>query len=209
MELMLGPVETSVPGWEYHHRQLFQEVPMTPNIATIIRQHVSLEVRCIDRLYLHGYVPNLQTSGGLCYFLRNHLGNPIPSPALFRPLHDRFVNAVDAFAERHRIPIIRFDPKQRKDDVVAEFRARFTARDGVVVIGIAQEKMRSFKAQKCRGAGQGMFDFSRQWVAVNHYYFYLQDREWGPGFIKIGTYMPYPIKLCLNGHEWVKQQLRR
>ena len=28
---------------------------MTPNIHTIIRQHVSLEVRCIDRVYLHAY----------------------------------------------------------------------------------------------------------------------------------------------------------
>ena len=31
----------------------------------------------------------------------------------------------------------------------------------------------------------------------------------GPAFVKVGTYLPYPIKLCLNGHEWVKQQLRR
>ena len=53
------------------------------------------------------------------------------------------------------------------------------------------------------------FDFSRQSVAVNHYYFYVQDPEWGPAFLKMGTYLPYPIKLCLNGHEWVKQQLRR
>ena len=64
---------------------------MTPNIAAIIRQHVSLEVRCIDRLYLHAWMPKLQTSGGLCYFLQEHLGHPIPSPALFKPLHDRFV----------------------------------------------------------------------------------------------------------------------
>ena len=28
-------------------------------------------------------------------------------------------------------------------------------------------------------------------------------------FVKIGTYLPHPVKLCLNGHEWVKQQLRR
>jgi hypothetical protein len=44
---------------------------MTPNIADIIRRHVSLEVRCIDRMYLHAYMPKLQTSGGLCYFLRD------------------------------------------------------------------------------------------------------------------------------------------
>src|SRR5262249_39561045 len=39
-------------------------------------------------------------------------------------------------------------------------------------------------------------DFSRQPVAVNHYYFYVQDRDWGPAFLKIGTYLPYPVKLC-------------
>ena len=68
---------------------------MTPNITDIIRHHVSLEVRCLDRLYLHAYMPKLQTSGGLCYFLHDHLGYRFASPALFRPMHDRFVAAVD------------------------------------------------------------------------------------------------------------------
>jgi hypothetical protein len=183
---------------------------MTPNIADIIRHHVSLSVSCIDRLYLHAYMPKLQTSGGLCYFLRDHLGYPIPSPALFRPMHDRFVGGVQAFATRHDIPLIPFAPGQRKDDVVAEYRARFARREGVVVIGVAQEKARAFKAHKRRTPqGSVAFDFSRQWVAVNQYYFYVQDCDWGPAFLKIGTYLPYPIKLCLNGHEWVKQRLRR
>jgi hypothetical protein len=183
---------------------------MTPNIAAIIRQHVSLEVRCLDRLYLHAYMPKLQTSGGLCYFLHDHLGHPIPSPALFRPLHDRFVTAVDQFVTRHRLPRITFEPGQSKDDLVNTYRARFIGQDDVVIVGVAQEKMRSFKAHKRCGPGNAVtFDFSRQSVAVNHYYFYVQDREWGPAFLKIGTYLPYPVKLCLNGHEWVKQRLRR
>jgi len=183
---------------------------MTPNIADIIRHHVSLEVRCVDRLYLHAYLPKLQTSGGLCYFLRDHLGHPIPSPALFKPLHDRFVTAVERFVAAHDIPVVHFVSGQRKDDLVAPYRARFTAREGVVVLGVAQEKMRAFKAHKRTGPGTRVsFDFSRQSVAVNHYYFYVHDRDWGPAFLKIGTYLPYPVKLCLNGHEWVKQQLRR
>jgi hypothetical protein len=183
---------------------------MTPNMHQILRHHVSLEVRCIDRLYLHAWMPKLQTSGGLCYFLQDHLGHPLPSPALFKPLHQRFVTAVNTFAQRYQIPLISFPPNQRKDDVVARYRRRFTAREGVVVIGVAQEKMRSFKAHKRAGPGTKItFDFSRQPVAVNHYYFYLLDRDWGPAFLKIGTYLPYPVKLYLNGHEWVKQQLRR
>ena len=82
---------------------------MTPNIADIIRHHVALEVRCIDRLYLNGYMPKLQTSGGLCYFLRNHRGHPIPSPALFKPIHDRFVTAVHQFATQRQIPVVSFE----------------------------------------------------------------------------------------------------
>lgn len=183
---------------------------MTPNIADIIRHHVSLELRCIDRLYLHAYVPKLQTSGGLCYFLSDHLGYPIPSPALFKPLHDRLVGAVTQFVERQGIPVVKFESGQDKDAIATAHRARFRAREGVVLLGIAQEKQRAFKAHKRRGPQGGVtFDFSRQWVAVNQYYFYLQDRAWGPAFVKIGTYLPYPVKVCLNGHEWVKQQLRR
>lgn len=41
------------------------------------------------------------------------------------------------------------------------------------------------------------------------YYFYVQDADFGPAFIKVATYMPYPVKVCLNGHEWAKQQLRQ
>src|SRR5712691_6660910 len=183
---------------------------LMPNVHELIRDHVTLSIRCLDRLYLHAYLPKLQTSGGLCDFLRDHLGHPIPSPALFAPMLDRFVGAIKSYASTQAVPLITFERGQRKDDVVADYRVRRPLADGVVVIGVAQEKMRAFKAHKRSGPQGGVtFDFSRQGVAVNHYYFYVQDPEWGPAFVKIGTYLPYPIKLCLNGHEWVTQQLRR
>ena len=75
-----------------------------PNIHELIRDHVTLSIRCLDRLYLHAYMPKLQTSGGLCYFLRDHLGHPIPSPALFAPMHDRFVGAIKTYATTQRRP---------------------------------------------------------------------------------------------------------
>ena len=162
-----------------------------PNVHELIRDHVTLSIRCLDRLYLHAYLPKLQTSGGLCYFLRDHLGHPIPSPALFAPMLDRFVGAIKTYATTQDVPLITFERGQRKDDVVADYRARRPLDDGVVVIGVAQEKMRAFKAHKRSGPQGGVtFDFSRQSVAVNHYYFYVQDPEWGPAFLKFGTYRP-------------------
>ncbi len=53
------------------------------------------------------------------------------------------------------------------------------------------------------------FDYSRQSVCVNHYYFYLQDEDFGPASLKVCSYAPFGIKVCLNGHEWAKQQLRK
>src|SRR5947209_15306256 len=141
---MLGPVKRpACSSWSTFIGLLAKEVSMTPNTADIIRHHVSLEVRCIDRVYLHAYMPKLQTSGGLCYFLHDHLGYPVPSPALLIPRHDRFVAAVQQFAQDHRLPVVPFERGESKDARVATFRARSAARDGVVLVGVAQEKMRA------------------------------------------------------------------
>jgi hypothetical protein len=163
----------------------------------------------VDRLYLNGYVPLLQAPGHITTFCRQQLNAPIASPALFRPLLERFVHAVDAFADQHHVPIIHFSRGQKKDAVAAQQRAGFIAEEGVVFIGIAQEKATSFKGHKQSTQPGVSFTFSRQPVYVNQFYFYVQDREWGPAFIKIGSYLPYPVRVCLNAHEWAKQQARR
>jgi hypothetical protein len=44
---------------------------------------------------------------------------------------------------------------------------------------------------------------------VNHYYFYIDDENFGPLFIKVCSYAPWSIKLWLNGHQWAKRQLNQ
>ncbi len=46
-------------------------------------------------------------------------------------------------------------------------------------------------------------------MRVTHYYFYIYDKDVGLAFIKVCSYLPFEVKVCLNGHEWAKQQLRR
>jgi len=52
------------------------------NVNALLRDHVSLKVECLDRIYLDGYIPTLQVPGQLVRFLLDHRGNKIPSPAL-------------------------------------------------------------------------------------------------------------------------------
>ena len=82
----------------------------------------------------------------MCYFLHDYLGHPVPSPALLKPRHDRFIASVKEFADHRDIPFVSFERVDSKDAFVAPYRARFTAREGVVLIGVAPEQMRSFKA---------------------------------------------------------------
>lgn len=180
-----------------------------PTIPELLRDHVTLDVQCVDRIYLNGYVPTLQTGGAIVYFLKKQRQATLASPALLGTITRGFVSDVEAFAKTHHIPLVHFQKGQRKDEVAARFRRKFTAAEGVVFIGVAQEQSPGFKARRETHGRRVRFQFSRQPVFVKVYYFYLQDAEWGPAFIKIATYLPYPVKVCLNGHEWAKQQLRK
>ena len=180
-----------------------------PNVAEIIRGHVTLEVKCVDRLYLNGYVPRLQSSGGVVTFLTRARGRAIPSPAVFGEITESFKTRLRAWCQARHIPWIEFKKGERKDDLVQPYRDRFQGRTGVVLVGVAQERASAWTATKTQHGRYVDFIYRRKSVCVNHYYIYLMDPEWGPAFLKVCGYAPYAMKLCLNGHEWTKQQLRR
>jgi hypothetical protein len=73
------------------------KVPVT--VSGLLDGHVGLDVECLDRVYLNGYVPNLQVSGQVVNFLTQHLGYPIASPAVFEKIGTRFRAEVRDFAK--------------------------------------------------------------------------------------------------------------
>ena len=97
---------------------------VSQNVAEIIQKHVTLEVESIDRMYLNGYVPGLQTEGGFVHFVRKHLGYPIASTAVISPLSKAFVQAIEAFAKQQQVDVVTFGKHQRKDDVTKDYLAR-------------------------------------------------------------------------------------
>ena len=175
-----------------------------PTIPELLDGHVTLEVECLDRLYLNGYIGKLATGTGLVFFMREQLDKPVPSPVVLGQISERFREAVKGLAEQDGIPLYQFRHKEKKDDLANEFRRQRPVRDAIVFIGVAQEKAQAFNGRKING----QFQFDRdKTVYVNHYYFYIDDEEFGPLFIKVCSYAPWSTKLCLNGHEWAKRQL--
>ncbi len=180
-----------------------------PNVADMIKDHGTLEVRCIDRLYLNGYIPRLQSSGGVIDFLVRACRQNIASPAVFGHLTDAFKTRLRQWATEQQIPWIEFRTGERKDTVVQRYRDRFRKPSGVVVIGVAQERASGWSASKQRRGRFVDFVYFRKSVCPNHDDIYVLDPEWGPAFIKVCGYAPSAIKICLNGHEWATRQLQR
>src|SRR5947209_17309900 len=114
------------------------KIPQT--VAGILQEHVTLELECLDRLYLNVYVPQLQYAGGVAAFLKQRRGARVVSTALVKPMTEGFVAAIKAFAQQQGIPLVHFGKGQRKDDVAKEHLARFRGTEGILFIGVAQEK---------------------------------------------------------------------
>lgn len=180
------------------------------SVAEVIRDHVTLEVEGIDRMYLNVYQPKLQTEKQAACFFRFHRGQPVASSSLMGVMTNEFLSKVDVFVEQQRIPVVHFKKGQRKDDIAAEHRARFQGTEGVLFLGKAQEKVTIFRTEKrTDAAGKKYAWIVKSATPVNQFYFYCIDEDFGPFFLKFCTYFPYNAKLCLNGHEYLKRQLAK
>ena len=176
-------------------------------LTDILDGHAVLDISCLDRIYLNGYVPRLQTSGQVVGFL-HHRGFPIPSPAGLGKNGDAFRQAMERYAEADGIPWVKFGKDDRKLDVIRPLleAAERDGRPGVVAIGVAQEFQWVYAAT-CTGTSNGIpwFSYYRTERRVTCYYAYIFDERVGTGFIKICAYAPYPVKVWCNGHEAVRR----
>lgn len=130
------------------------------------------------------------------------MGYRIPSPAILEKIGPTFRRSVNSFTETNHVPLIRFAKEDRKIDVMRRYMLaqEKTGRSGVVAGGAAQEYQNVFASAERQGTnGIPCFGFHKADRRVTCFYFYLWDTDFGPAFIKICAYFPYPIKVWING----------
>lgn len=181
------------------------------SVSEVLQDHVTLESEAIDRMYLNVYVPRLQSAGGVAWYLKGYRGERFASTHSLAPMTEAFVADIARFARRHRIDVVSFGKGQRKDEVTQQYLRRTRRRQGVLYIGKAQEKARVVRTERRTSARTaGTYPWIVESTAmVNHFYFYCLDEDFGPFFLKFCSYFPYNAKLCINGNEYAKCQLRK
>ena len=74
-----------------------------PTIGQLLDEHVTLTLHSLDRIYLNGYVPRLQTAGGLMEYFWGARKKAIVSPALLGQMTQDFNRAVKTFVRNQNI----------------------------------------------------------------------------------------------------------
>lgn len=124
-------------------------------------------------MYLNLYIGKLQYEGGVVGFFRDHLGFAFTSSALMDPITKRFVADIERFAAERGVDLVTFEKGERKDDVAHRYLANFEGEEGVLFIGKAQEKVRTFRTEKRKNPETNK---TYPWIVrttamVNQYYF--------------------------------------
>jgi hypothetical protein len=96
------------------------------------------------------------------------------------------------------------DKQQVVDDLI---RKHAVAEDftGLIAVLSCVENCRSFELKK--NADAGKLQVHSAFRKCLHYYLYLRHPQFGRMHLRIMTWFPMQVQICLNGREWLARQL--
>ena len=176
--------------------------------AQVLSGHVTLEIRCIDRLLLTFRQPRLQYGQGIHGFFCHHRGNQFVSSALMLPMTERFAADIRHYIDSRGLDLVRFAKGQSKDQIARRYLAGHDGGEQILFAGVAQEKTRVWRTRQRRDpvTGKRYPWLCQEQAMVNHWYFYGFDAGFGPFYLKFCGYFPYTGQIYINGHEYAKRQ---
>ncbi len=94
-----------------------------------------------------------------------------------------------------------------KEEAAQEIARRDGIKEGLVTILSCVEACRTYKM---RGNYQTkMLEPHLEWGKCLHLYFYVQHARYGLLHLRLQTWFPFLIHICLNGHEWLARQMKQ
>jgi hypothetical protein len=157
----------------------------------------------VDRLIVHGHLSRLWFPNHMAYFL-DRLGIHIARDfgQFVKQASSKVIARGEALAKSAGRPFIYLARVVHgKDDLARQIARRDGVREGLICVFSTVEPAMCFGL-----AGGAIRPRLRKCL---HLYFYLIDRELGFIHIRLQTWFPFQIQVCLNGHEWLARQLER
>jgi hypothetical protein len=95
----------------------------------------------------------------------------------------------------------------RKEELAHERQRSEKIESGLVGIWSCLEAASSYRARYCEKSGYPQL--RNYQTRCKHLYFYFDHHDYGFMNIRLQTWFPYHIQVCLNGREWLRRSLER
>jgi len=119
------------------------------------------------------------------------------------------IESADQYAKEHCGQGIMHIPtwRARKETLARERQQQEQLASGLIGVWSCLEAGSSFRARYC--ATTGYPQLQNYQTRCNHLYFYFDDPELGFMNIRLQTWFPYHMQVCLNGREWLRRSLEQ
>ena len=166
------------------------------------RRRIAGTLSCVDRIVFKGYLPISWADSFESFLSRNQcLIKDFQS--FVQKLSAQVKAAAEQAAESAGRPYRYINHQVRKEELVKQIAHEDDITEGLVCVLAATEACQSFRI--AYGKGRPVLkNAPRKCLCI---YYYLIDPVFGLLHIRIQTWMPLNIQICMNGHEWLERQL--
>src|SRR6266403_1343287 len=174
-----------------------------------VQRHASSVIGMLsgfDRLLFRGTLRRIANAAGLASFL-SYTGVLLKEFGEHSmKLTEQVRNASLAVAENAGRPVqYLVDPSVRKEDVAKDIARRDGIDRGLVCVLSAVEPCWSFEIHRNRAAKKLELQSRRR--RCLHLYHYLIHPRLGFLHVRVQTWLPFDVSVCVNGREWLARQM--
>lgn len=161
-----------------------------------------------DRILYRGTLLSISHLDGMAMFLSSQRVLYKDFKPYAERLSDGIVERAKAVAEEAGRPLRYIDSARvSKEDLARKIMERDGITKGLICVLTCVEPCQTYAIRRNRDTRH--LDLVSHQGKCLHVYFYLMDREFGFMHIRLQTWFPFSIQVCVNGREWLAGQLDR
>ena len=172
------------------------------------RDRITGTLSGFDRMLFRGTLRSITHVKGLEIFLYSHRVLMKDFSNYVLKLSERLVTHAKELAVKAGRPYIYLpSSKDSKEELALQVAARDGIKQGLIAVFACVEPCQSFDLRKDR-ATKHLQLVSKERKCLHLYYYYL-DREFGLMHVRLQSWLPFSIQVCVNGREWLARQMDR
>lgn len=182
--------------------RILTEVNVMERFLNKHQKNVTGVISVFDRMILKGYLPFSFPDAAEKYFNRN--GLLLKEFKTFTTANTEALKLhAQKLAKKWNRPYEYLNRKVRKEDYARAIAKRDGITNGLICVLAINEENHSFALRY----GKDRPHLTKSSPRCLTLYFYCIDRHFGFMHIRLSTWMPFPIQVYINGHEWLARKM--